>query len=48
MKNLIYLVCLLGLIITRKAEACREEEFYYDAPGDNVPATLMDGIRARG
>lgn len=47
MKNLIYLVCLLGLIVTRKAEACREEETY-DIPGDNIPVTLMDGLRARG
>ena len=46
MKNLIYLACLLGLIVVRKAEACREEE-YCEIPGDNIPVTLMDGLRAR-
>ncbi len=47
MKHLMYLAFLVGLIITRKAEACKEEEAYCETPGDNIPITLIERIRAR-
>lgn len=46
MKNLMYLAFLVGLLVTRKA-GFKEEEAYCEAPGDNIPVTLIEMIRSR-
>ncbi|MFH0763561.1 MAG: hypothetical protein V1927_00975 [Candidatus Omnitrophota bacterium] len=42
----VVLLFLMGLFVTRKKSQSLYED-YSDVPGDNVPATLIDGIGIR-